>query len=212
MGAAGWVRSRLQAWFRSAFSWTEPEPKKPEDKSAKRFSIRSHGKFHTMRPHGVKMIVMCGMRKGTGNIWPNNSPVTHNHLRCEWCHTFTPLGEYPGDEWLFISLRVCGNSCCWGKKSCKEEKKKRLCCNVSVSDVSEETQGLCEHVSPPHVTALQDAQLNGIPVHVIHDSYLPDPWAFLLFKPCVALLCLLCSVSYFPTSHPFSFASPSLYL
>lgn len=124
MGAAVWVSSRLQAWFRSAFSWTEPEPKKPEDKSAKRFSILWHGKFHTTRDHCVKMVVMCGMRKWTGNIWRNNNPVTHNHLRCEWCHTFTLLGEYPGDKWLFITLRVCGNSCCWGKKSCKRKKKK----------------------------------------------------------------------------------------
>lgn len=42
---------------------------------------------------------------------------------------------------------------------------------MSVSDVSEETQGLCEHV-----TALQDAQINGIPFHVTRDLWLIPPW------------------------------------
>lgn len=105
--AVVWVRSRLQTRFRSAFSWTEPE-----DKSAERFSILWQGKCHTMRAHCVRMVAMCGMRKGAGNIWWTNSTGRHNHLTCKLCHAFTLLGEYPGDKWLFITLRVWGNHCC----------------------------------------------------------------------------------------------------
>lgn len=114
----------------------------------------------------------------------------------------------PSENTLVTSVSsccMCGEVAAVGgrkKKGGKEKRKKKagvaelprcwhfwLARNVSASDVSEETQRLCEHVSLPHVTALQDTRINGIPSmwFMIHTSLPSPPSEFVfLFSPLLA--------------------------
>lgn len=66
-GAVVCVRLRLEAWFRSAFSYTEPELIGATGQICKIISILLLRNGHAMQTHCVRMLVMHGMRKGAGN-------------------------------------------------------------------------------------------------------------------------------------------------